>query len=61
MPIDDREFSDPGTLPDYTRRSTGLAQEQGWRRDTPPAGEDGSVPYVSHTVTDTSIGEGGEI
>lgn len=22
-----------------------------WRRDTPPAGEDGSIPSVSETVT----------
>lgn len=62
MTLVSEEFMDPLTGPDYTiHTSMGLAQEQGWRRDTPPAGEDGSVPSVSLTVTDSSVGEGGPI
>lgn len=61
FPAKAEEYMEPQGAPDHTRNSTGKAQEQGWRRDTPPAGEDGSVPYVSLTVTDSSVGEGGPI
>lgn len=61
MPFMVDEFKDPLGPPNYELNTMGLAQEQGWRRDTPPAGEDGSVPSVSLTVTDSSVGEGGPI
>lgn len=61
MALIPEEFMDPLTGPNYTNNTMGKAQEEGWRRDTPPAGEDGSVPSVSLTVTDSSVGEGGPI
>lgn len=61
MPLVPEEFADPDHGPDYTLNTMGKAQDQGWRRATPPAGEDGSVPSVSLTVTDSSVGEGGPI
>lgn len=61
MALIPEEFANPQLGPDYTLNTWGRAQDEGWRRDTPPAGEDGTVPYVSLTVTDSSVGEGGPI
>lgn len=61
MPLMPEEFADPQGPVSQTINTMGLAQDNGWRRTTPPAGEDGSVPAVSETVTDSSVGEGGPI
>jgi hypothetical protein len=45
------QFMEPGMGPDYRIGSDGLAATNGWRRITPPPGEDGTVPDVSLTVT----------
>lgn len=52
----DLETHDPGLPPDPKTNEDDSA-EGGWRRDTPPAGEDGTVPDRSKTVTS----EGGEM
>jgi len=38
------DFANPGEGPDYRIGSDGLSQANGWRIDTPPFAEDGSVP-----------------
>lgn len=43
-------FHEPLGTVDYRLGSDGKAQELKWRRDTPPAGEDGSVPDRRLTI-----------
>jgi hypothetical protein len=46
------DFSEPGTnAVDYRLNHDSSGPPNNWRRDTPPAGEDGSVPDLRETVT----------
>lgn len=51
------EFSEPSDVRDHSDLNPDESAEQGWRRETPPAGEDGSVPDRSNTVTKPNGGE----
>ena len=54
MPVPE-EFMEPGMGPDYRIGSEGKAATEGWRIQTPPAGEDGTVPdtrlTLAHEIT----------
>jgi Mu-like prophage I protein len=57
----DLETHDPGMPPDPKTNEDDSA-EGGWRRDTPPEGEDGTVPDRSKTVSNEgNNSEGGEM
>ncbi len=54
MIIDPHQFTPGGLVDavDYVKYETDDAgPPRNWRRDTPPAGEDGSIPNVAITVT----------
>lgn len=56
MSVSPEQFQEPGTgAIDYRIGSEGKAADEGWRRDTPPAGEDGTVPdrrfTLAHLIT----------
>ena len=44
------DFTNPGQGPDYRLNNDGKAATLGWRRETPPFAEDGSVPSRRLTV-----------
>lgn len=51
MAISPEELMEPGSnAPDYSNDDPAI--KNGWRRQTPPAGEDGTIPAVSETVKD---------
>lgn len=58
--LSNEAFSEPGDIRDHPELNEDDAAEGGWRRDTPPAGEDGSVPNRSDTVTNPNQVKGGE-
>lgn len=58
---DSTEFSEPGDVRPHPELNPDENVDKGWRRDTPPPGEDGSVPNRSATVTDPNkVMSGGE-
>jgi hypothetical protein len=62
MPFRPEDFSEPGSgNVDYRLNRDSSGPPNNWRRDTPPAGEDGSVPDRRLTVTGGSALSGGGV
>lgn len=58
---DSTEFSEPGDVRPHPELNPDSSATKGFRRETPPEGEDGSVPNRSATVTDPNkVSAGGE-
>lgn len=53
----DVEHSEPGTGVVDPNINRDDSADEGWRRDTPPAGEDGTIPDRSDTVTNEAVAE----
>lgn len=60
---DPAQFMEPGTgAEDFRIGKDSAGPPNNWRRATPPAGEDGSVPDLRLTITDqTDIATGGGV
>lgn len=56
------DLSEPGVnAVDYRLNHDSSGPPNNWRRATPPAGEDGSIPSVSDTVTGAGALVGGGV
>ncbi len=44
LSVSQEEFSEPGNVTEHPELNHDDSADGGWRRDTPPAGEDGTVP-----------------